>query len=70
MVKVPLVATQVLLLLAGASVQLPMMEPSLSVLLLVFTTPVTAVLVRVTLSPAALVMVNENVPLISWSAEL
>jgi len=68
MVNVPLATTQVLPL-PGARVQLPMMEPLLSVLPFVFTVPVTDELVRVTTSPAALVMVNENVP-VTWSAEL
>jgi hypothetical protein len=67
-----LTATHVLPLLAGTSAQVPMMVPLVNVagLVLAFTVPVIAELVRVTTSPDALVIVNENVPPVIWSAEL
>ena len=68
MVKLPPVATQVLPL-AGTSPQVPMMEPLLRAFVVVFTVPVTSLLLRVTTSPALEVKVNENVPL-TWKAAL
>ncbi len=69
--KVPLVAKQLLPLLPGTSAQLPiMMTPPSVLLLLTFTVPVTEVLVSVIASPADEGMLKENVPAVIWSAEL
>ena len=67
MVKLPLATAQALPL-AGASVQVPMIDPLLRTFVVLLTVPVTSLLLRVIKSPAPEVKVNVKVPVTGKTA--